>query len=87
MATIPLTDKLGLELNAEPAETSALLKYVNSCRSCIWIRLDLSKIGGLTLDQPALTSLTTGVSFQDPITLSAGGPALTVAAGFPVLSG
>jgi len=81
MATIPLTDKLGLELNAEPAETSALLKYVQQLPKLHLDSLDLSKIGGLTLDQPALTSLTTGVSFQDPITLSAGGPALTVAAG------
>lgn len=81
MATIQLTDKLGLDVDAQPAATSALLKYAQQLPALHFDSLDFSKIGGLTLDQPAITSLTTGVSFQDPISLGSGAPALTVAAG------
>jgi hypothetical protein len=80
MATIKLTDQLGLEIGAQPAAASALLKYFQELPALRLDSLDLSKIGGLTLDQPAIQSLTTGLSFQDPVTIG-DGPALSVAAG------
>lgn len=83
MATINLTDQLGLDVGAEPADTSALLKYFQQLRSLRLDSLDLSKIGGLTLDRPALQSLSTGLSFSDPVPLGGGGaaPTLTIGAG------
>ena len=81
MQTIKLTDQFGLDLDAKPADTSALLKYFQQLPSLHIQNLDLSKVGGLTLDQPALRSLTAGVSFSEPVSLGAGAPTLTVAAG------
>ena len=81
MATIKLTDQFGLDLDVQPADTSALLKYAGQIPTLRLQDLDLKKVGGLTLDQPALTRLATGIAFQDPLTLGAGAPALTVAAG------
>jgi hypothetical protein len=81
MPTIALTDQFGLDVDAQPAPTSALLKYFQQLPSLRFDSLDLGKLGGLTLDQPAIQSLSTGVSFQDPVNLGDGAPALSVAAG------
>jgi hypothetical protein len=78
--TITLTDRFGLDVDAQPAPTSALLKYFQQLPSLRFDTLDLGKLGGLTLDQPAIQSLSTGVSFQDPVNLGDGAP-LSVAAG------
>ena len=81
MATIPLSDKFGLDVNAQPADGSALLKYFQQIPSLKLTDLDLSKVGGLTLDQPAIQSVSTGVSLQDPVNLGSGVPSLTIGAG------
>lgn len=81
MAIIRLTDQLGLNLDMQLADTSTLLKYAQQLPALRLDNLDLKKLGGLTLDQPALTSLGTGVSFQNPIGLGEGNPVLTVGAG------
>jgi hypothetical protein len=81
MPTIKLTDQFGLNLDAQLGDTSALLKYIRQLPSMRFEDVDLNKLAGLTLDQPALTSLSTGISFQDPVVLGEGAPALTVAAG------
>ncbi|MDR3704015.1 MAG: hypothetical protein P4L56_30480, partial [Candidatus Sulfopaludibacter sp.] len=81
MTTIKLTDQFGLDLDAQPAESSALLKYFQQLPSLQITNLDLSKVGGLTLDQPALRSLTAGVCLSEPVSLGAGAPALLVAGG------
>src|SRR5579863_3913799 len=81
MPTINLTDQFGLDVDAQPAATSALLKYFQQLPSLRFDSLDLSKVGGLTLDQPAVQSLSTGLSFQDPVNLGDGAAMLSVAAG------
>jgi hypothetical protein len=72
MPTIALTDKLGLDVDAQLAPTAALLRYVHQVPSLRFDDLDLRKLGGLTLDQPAIQSLSTGVSFQDPVDFAGG---------------
>jgi hypothetical protein len=72
MPTIALTDKFGLDIDAQLASTAALLQYVKQVPSLRFDDLDLKKVGGLTLDQPAIQSLSTGVSFQDPINFTGG---------------
>jgi hypothetical protein len=79
MPSIALSDKFGLDVNAELAPGSALLKYVRQIPSLHLDNLDLKKIGGLTLDEPAVLLLTTGVSFQQPVDLGDG--TFTVGAG------
>jgi hypothetical protein len=81
MPNIKLTDQFGLDLDAEPAPTSALLKYFQQVPSLHLDSVDLSKVGGLTLDEPAIRSLGTGVTFESPVTLGEGAPALSVSAG------
>ena len=81
MPTITLTDRFGLDVDAQPAPTSALLKYFQQLPTLRLDTLDLGKLGGLTLDQPAIQSLSTGLSFQNPVSLGGGVPALSVAAG------
>src|SRR5215469_1993581 len=81
MATIHITDQFGLNVDAQLGDTSALLKYVKQIPSLQLQGLDLKKLGGLTLDQSPIKSLSTGISFQEPINLGDGTPALTVAAG------
>ena len=76
MPNIKLTDQFGLDLDAEPAPTSALLKYFQQVPSLHLDSVDLSKVGGLTLDEPAIRSLGTGVTFESPVTLGEGAPAI-----------
>jgi len=81
MTTIKLTDQLGLDEDVTLADSSALLQYFRQLPSLRLDSLDLAKLGGLTLDQPALTSLCTGVSFDKPIPIGAGSPELSIQAG------
>ncbi|HEV2445063.1 MAG TPA: hypothetical protein VGS58_04045, partial [Candidatus Sulfopaludibacter sp.] len=81
MPAIKLTDQFGLEVDVQPGQTSALLKYFQGVPALRFDNLDLSKMGGLTLDEPALQSLSTGLTFQNPVSLGEGAPAFGVAAG------
>lgn len=81
MATIPLTDKFGLDIGAQPAPTSALLKYFQQLPSLHFDSLDMSKVGGLTLDQSAIQSLSTGLLVKEPVNLGAGAPTFCIGAG------
>ncbi len=75
MATIQVTDDFGLDEDVQLAPFSSLLKYFQQLPALRLANSDLSKAGGLTLDQPALTSLDSGVSFDKAVTA---GPAGTI---------
>ncbi|HTT60752.1 MAG TPA: hypothetical protein VMG35_02895 [Bryobacteraceae bacterium] len=79
MATIKLTDQLGLDVDAQVPPSSSFLQYFKELPSLILNHVDLSKVGGLTLDQPAIQSLTSGISFAEPVGASDAG--LTIQAG------
>ena len=83
MPTIPISDQLGLTVDAQLAPTAALIRYLQQIPKLQFNSLDFSKIGGLTLDDPAVQSLTTGLAFQQPVSLGSGpgAPALTIGAG------
>ncbi len=72
MATIKLTDQLGAVVDVQPAETSALLRYFRALPALALQDGDLTQAGGLTLDQPAVRSFKTGLSFKDKIELGNG---------------
>lgn len=69
MATIKLSDQFGLDENVQLADTSALLQYARQLPGLLVTGANISQIGGLTLDQPAVASLQTGLSFSDPVAL------------------
>jgi len=80
VATIKLNDRFALDTDVQLAPFSALLKYAQSLPSLIVEKADLSRIGGLTLSDPAVTSLTAGLSFNQPVNLGKGAPQLTIQA-------
>ena len=81
MPDIKLTDRFGVSVDAKPAPRSALLKYFQQIPSLQLDSLDLRNVGGLTLEEPAIHALRTGVTFQQPVNLGEGTPALSVGAG------
>src|SRR5580704_6502983 len=81
MATIQLTDDLGLDATVKLAPFSSLLKYIQQLPALRLNGGDLSKAGGLTLDQPALTVLKTGLSFNNSIPVGPDSTAVSISAG------
>jgi hypothetical protein len=81
MATIQLTDELGLDANINLAPFSALVKYFQQLPALRLNGGDISKAGGLTLDQPALTALSSGLSFDKSVSIGPGATAVSVLAG------
>src|SRR5580700_2568923 len=80
MATIALTDQLGLEENVSLAPFSSLLKYFQQLPALQMSSGDLSKAGGLTLDQPALTALSGGLSFDKSVSIGPDATAISIPA-------
>jgi hypothetical protein len=80
MATIQLTDALGLDANISLAPFSSLLKYFQQLPALQLSSGDFSKAGGLTLDQPALTALSSGLSFDKSVSIGPGATAISVLA-------
>ncbi len=81
MTTIKITDQFGLDEDVALAESSALLQYFKQLPSLRLDNLDLAKTGGLTLDEPAVTELASGVSFTEPIPIGANVKELSIQAG------
>jgi hypothetical protein len=67
MPTIKLNDRLGAVVEVQPAPTSALLRYFRALPALAIENGDFSGVGGLTLDQPAIRSFKTGLSFYDQL--------------------
>jgi hypothetical protein len=80
LATIRLTDDLGLDETVEVAPFSSLLTYVKELSALHAKGADLSKAGALTLDQPAVTSLNVGLSFDKGIAIGPAGTSISVLA-------
>ena len=72
MPTIKLTDQLGAAVDVQPAPTSALLRYATALPALAMQNGDLTRAGGLTLDQPAISSFSTGLSFLDKLDMGNG---------------
>jgi len=81
MATIQITDELGLDANITLAPFSSLLKYFQQLPALQLNSGDLSKAGGFTLDQPALTALNSGLSFAKSVSIGPGAAAISIPAG------
>ena len=81
MATVQLTGDLGLDASAQLAPFSSLLKYFQQLPAMRVNNEDFSKAAGLTLDQPALTAVSTGLSFDKDVTAGPNGEVISVSAG------
>lgn len=80
MPTINLTDQLGVEVNAELNEDSAIAKYLKGLSKLKFGGLNFANLKNVTLDQAPLNSLETGMSFEQPIAVG-GDSEITIEAG------
>ena len=81
MATVQLTGDVGLDANVTLAPFSSLLKYFQQLPALAVANGDFSKAAGLTLDQPALTAVSSGLSFDKAVASGPGGSTLSISAG------
>jgi len=78
MPTIPITDKLGVTIDAQLAPGSTFLKYAKQLPLLLLRGADLSHLQALTLTDPAVKSLDPGLTFQEPVSLGTNMPELTI---------
>jgi hypothetical protein len=81
MSTIQLTDQFGLDLDVTAPAVSALEKYFSNLSSLSLTGFNLKSIADLTLADPAVTTLTGGLNFDQPVTVGSGGVTLQFNAG------
>ncbi|MEI9973772.1 MAG: hypothetical protein WDO73_17990 [Ignavibacteriota bacterium] len=81
MPTVQLTGDLGLDTSVTPAPFSALLSYLKQLQAMHLTNGDFSKAAGLTLDQPALLTVSSGLSFDKAVTAGPAGAPISVSAG------
>ena len=67
MPTINLSDRLGVEVNAEVNDNSPLAKYLKGLTKLKFDGLNFADLKNATLDQAPLNSLQTGITFSQPI--------------------
>jgi hypothetical protein len=79
VATIQLTDKFGLVIDASPTPSSLFAKYLKSPGDIEGAIKDVSDIKTLQVGQDPFQSQSVGLSFKDPIDLGTSGVQLTIA--------
>ena len=91
MPSIPISDGLSVTADAELAPWSALAQYAQDFPKLVASGADLSRWQLLTLSDPAVQSLDTGLDLARPVPLANGAPALTLggdaAVHFEILTG
>jgi hypothetical protein len=80
MPTIKITDQLGVTIDAKLAPTSTWLKYARDVGGMLLGGATVPQIQILKLNDPAVRSLTPGLTFQQPVTLGNDGSQLTIGA-------
>jgi hypothetical protein len=84
VATIQITDQLGLSVDAQLAPASLLIRYAAGIPKLVLSGESLSHLQGLTLADPAVRALNPGLAFDQPVALGAGlGLTLSASAGVP----
>lgn len=78
MPSIPISNGLSVTADAQLAPWSALAQYAQDFPKLVASGADLSRWQVLTLSDPAVQSLDTGLALEHPIPLGNGAPALTL---------
>src|SRR3982751_2120540 len=81
MPTISLRDNLSLDLEIEPAETSAIQKYFKVLPDLLLTGKPINNIAPLTLQDPAITSFQTNLSLSQPVPVGTSEIGFTIKAG------
>ena len=80
MPNIKITDQLGVNLDAELAPTSSLLKSVGALPGLLLQGGNIGQLQILTLNDPLVRSLEPTLSFAQPVNLGTDGAQLTIGA-------
>jgi hypothetical protein len=78
MPTIKITDQLGATIDAKLAPASTWLKYAQNVGGMLLGGATVPQIQILKLNDPAVRSLTPGLTFRQPVALGNDGPQLTI---------
>jgi hypothetical protein len=81
MPNIKLTDQLGVEIEVELNEDSALAKYIKDLKKLKFGELKFAPLENTPLDQVPIKSLTTGITIEQPIGVGVDGLEMEIAAG------
>lgn len=81
MPTISLTDQLGVEIDVAFADDSALGKYMKDLKEFKFSEVKFSPLENMPLDQVPLKSLTTGITFEQPVDVGIDGAEMKIGAG------
>lgn len=81
MPSIKITDQLEAEVDVELNEDSAIPKYIEDLRRLKLPNVNFSSLVNATLDKTPLKNFETGLSFEQPVDVGAGGAELKIAAG------
>lgn len=81
MPTLNLTDQLGIEVEVELNEDSALAKYIKDLKKLKLSELKFASLENTPLDQVPIKNLTTGIAFEQPVGVGIEGTELTIGAG------
>jgi hypothetical protein len=81
MPTIKLTDQLGASVDAEINPDSAIAKYIKDLSNLKFPKLNFEELKNITLDQAPVTSLQTGIEFEQPVNIGVDDTEMKIGAG------
>ncbi len=72
MPTLKLSDQFGLSVDVVPNPRSGIAQYLGDAVRAVITGFDLSRISGLDIHDPAITSFQTGLEFNRPASVATG---------------
>lgn len=81
MASIKLTDQVGVEIDAEINPDSAIAKYIKELSKLKLPALKFADVANTTIDQAPLKSLDAGIAFEQPVSIGVAGSEMKIGAG------
>jgi hypothetical protein len=81
MPNIKITDQVGVEVNVELNEDSAIAKYIKGFTKLKFPAMKFAGLENITIDQAPIKSLETGIAFEQPIDVGIDGSELIIGAG------
>ena len=81
MPTIKLTDQLGVNVDAQINPDSTIAKYIKDLSKFKFPKLDFEALKNFTLDQSPVTSLQSGIEFEQPVNIGIDDTEMKIGAG------
>lgn len=81
MATLEISDKLGLNLSITPDPASGLAQYLRRDLKVLFTSVDLARFGMMTLDAVPLDEAQLGFTVSEPVVIGIGKADLTIGGG------